>query len=206
MSITFGVAPSLLALYMGFPFSPRSPSTLQLRPDLHHAGALYLFPLSYRRAPRGWRGSTSATTLSPGIRVAGAQVFCRDADPAAAGTSGRHRSISARVSPGASLVGRHDLAAFGRALSGFLMVSTWRFWSGKEISFSRRHPFQILFLLSIVLFVILQIFPSCALRHAPFCTCFQESGRGRPIRGRAADAAKAGRHWISSRPHAKPTP
>ncbi len=23
---------------------------------------------------------------------------------------------------------------------GFLMVSTWRFWSGKEISFSRSHP------------------------------------------------------------------
>jgi CDP-diacylglycerol--serine O-phosphatidyltransferase len=38
--------------------------------------------------------------------------------------------------------------------SGFLMVSTWRFWSGKEISFSRSHPFQILLLVSIVLFLI----------------------------------------------------
>ena len=36
----------------------------------------------------------------------------------------------------------------------FLMVSTWRFWSGKEINFSRSHPFQILLLLAIVLFVI----------------------------------------------------
>jgi CDP-diacylglycerol--serine O-phosphatidyltransferase len=41
-------------------------------------------------------------------------------------------------------------------ISGFLMVSTWRFWSGKEISFSRRHPFQILLLISIVLFLIIK--------------------------------------------------
>jgi CDP-diacylglycerol--serine O-phosphatidyltransferase len=40
--------------------------------------------------------------------------------------------------------------------SGFLMVSTWRFWSGKEINLSRRHPFQILFLIAIVLFIILK--------------------------------------------------
>jgi len=28
------------------------------------------------------------------------------------------------------------------------------FWSGKELSLSRRHPFQVLFLVSIVLFII----------------------------------------------------
>ncbi len=27
-------------------------------------------------------------------------------------------------------------------LSAFLMVSTWRFWSGKEINLSRSHPFS----------------------------------------------------------------
>jgi CDP-diacylglycerol--serine O-phosphatidyltransferase len=41
-------------------------------------------------------------------------------------------------------------------LSGFLMVSTWRFWSGKEINFSRAHPFQLLFLLAIVLYVMIR--------------------------------------------------
>jgi len=40
--------------------------------------------------------------------------------------------------------------------SGFLMVSTWRFWSGKELSFSRRHPFQILLLIAIVLYFVLR--------------------------------------------------
>jgi len=41
-------------------------------------------------------------------------------------------------------------------LSGFLMVSTWRFWSGKEINLSRRHPFQLLGIVAAVLFVILR--------------------------------------------------
>ncbi|HEY1255132.1 MAG TPA: CDP-diacylglycerol--serine O-phosphatidyltransferase, partial [Terracidiphilus sp.] len=39
-------------------------------------------------------------------------------------------------------------------VSGFLMVSTWRFWSGKELSLNRRHPFQLLLLVAIVLFVV----------------------------------------------------
>jgi CDP-diacylglycerol--serine O-phosphatidyltransferase len=41
-------------------------------------------------------------------------------------------------------------------VSGFLMVSTWRFWSGKELSFSRRHPFQILLLIAVVLFLVIK--------------------------------------------------
>jgi CDP-diacylglycerol--serine O-phosphatidyltransferase len=42
------------------------------------------------------------------------------------------------------------------ALCGFLMVSTWRFWSGKEINFSRRHPFQVLVPVAIFLYVLLR--------------------------------------------------
>jgi CDP-diacylglycerol--serine O-phosphatidyltransferase len=36
------------------------------------------------------------------------------------------------------------------------MVSTWRFWSAKEINFSRRHPFQLLFLLAPILYVVIR--------------------------------------------------
>jgi CDP-diacylglycerol--serine O-phosphatidyltransferase len=36
------------------------------------------------------------------------------------------------------------------------MVSTWRFWSGKEINFARSHPFQLLFVLAIVFYVMLR--------------------------------------------------
>jgi CDP-diacylglycerol--serine O-phosphatidyltransferase len=31
-------------------------------------------------------------------------------------------------------------------LIGFLMVSTWRFWSGKEIRLDDRHPFRLVIL------------------------------------------------------------
>jgi hypothetical protein len=47
-------------------------------------------------------------------------------------------------------------------LLAFLMVSTWRFWSGKEINFSRRQPFQVLALLAVVVFVLVK-FSSGAL-------------------------------------------
>jgi CDP-diacylglycerol---serine O-phosphatidyltransferase len=38
-------------------------------------------------------------------------------------------------------------------LTGFLMVSTWRFWSAKEINLSQSHPFQMLFLVAIFMYV-----------------------------------------------------
>jgi CDP-diacylglycerol--serine O-phosphatidyltransferase len=36
------------------------------------------------------------------------------------------------------------------------MVSTWRFWSAKEINFSRRHPFQLLVLLALIAYIALR--------------------------------------------------
>jgi CDP-diacylglycerol--serine O-phosphatidyltransferase len=38
-------------------------------------------------------------------------------------------------------------------LCGFLMVSTWRFWSAKEINLSRQHPFQLLVLLAVIAYI-----------------------------------------------------
>jgi CDP-diacylglycerol---serine O-phosphatidyltransferase len=39
-------------------------------------------------------------------------------------------------------------------LIGFLMVSTWRFWSGKEINLTYRHPFQWMVLIGLVLYAL----------------------------------------------------
>jgi CDP-diacylglycerol--serine O-phosphatidyltransferase len=36
------------------------------------------------------------------------------------------------------------------------MVSTWRFWSAKEINLSRRHPFQLLVPLAVVAYVMIR--------------------------------------------------
>ncbi|MGC1363452.1 MAG: hypothetical protein WA826_19935, partial [Silvibacterium sp.] len=39
-------------------------------------------------------------------------------------------------------------------LVGFLMVSTWRFWSGKEINLANRHPFQWIVLIGLVIYLL----------------------------------------------------
>lgn len=41
------------------------------------------------------------------------------------------------------------------ALVGFLMVSNWRFWSGKELDFSRRRPGRLLVLLALLVSVVI---------------------------------------------------
>jgi hypothetical protein len=44
-------------------------------------------------------------------------------------------------------------------------VSTWRFWSGKEINFSRRHPFRLIVLLGLMFYALVNfssyILPIC---------------------------------------------
>jgi CDP-diacylglycerol--serine O-phosphatidyltransferase len=39
-------------------------------------------------------------------------------------------------------------------LAGLLMVSTWRFWSGKEINLSGRHPFRLIILLGFLIYAL----------------------------------------------------
>ena len=84
------------------------------------------------------------------------------------------------------------------------MVSTWRFWSGKEINFSRSHPFQILLLLAIMLFRDHPLLAGGAVRGGSASTCFPASGRGRHIPGRGGGAG--GPHWLPNRPTPDPMP
>ena len=46
--------------------------------------------------------------------------------------------------------------------TGFLMVSSWRFWSGKEIDGSGRHPFQLVVLLALGIAIVV-VFSQVAL-------------------------------------------
>jgi CDP-diacylglycerol--serine O-phosphatidyltransferase len=36
------------------------------------------------------------------------------------------------------------------------MVSTWRFWSAKEINLSRSHPFRLLLVLALIAYIVLR--------------------------------------------------
>ena len=152
-AITFGVAPSLLALIWGFHFLPDSINP-QLLEHLHQAGAFICFLFLIGGVSRLARFNIShdAQPRNPGRP--GRKYFVGMPIPAAAGflASTVHVCYGYPVLswwiaiPWLLLVG----------LSGFLMVSTWRFWSGKEINLSRSHPFQILFVLSIVVYVVVR--------------------------------------------------
>jgi CDP-diacylglycerol--serine O-phosphatidyltransferase len=151
--ITFGVAPSLLAYIWGFRFLPESVNT-QLRHDLLHAGAFICFLVLIGGASRLARFNIShdAQPRNPGRP--GRKYFVGMPIPAAAGLIASTVHFFSAYPNQAWWVAVFWLVIVG--VCAFLMVSTWRFWSGKEINFSRTHPFQILLLLAVILFVVLR--------------------------------------------------
>jgi CDP-diacylglycerol--serine O-phosphatidyltransferase len=151
-AITFGVAPSLLALIWGFHFLPDTINP-QLHLHLQQAGAFicFLFLMGGVSRLARFNISTDAQPRNPGRP--GRKYFVGMPIPAAAGLVAAtvHFFYGIPIEESWWWVAIPWLALVG--LSGFLMVSTWRFWSAKEINFSRAHPFQLLFVLSIVLYV-----------------------------------------------------
>jgi len=150
-AITFGVAPSLLALIWGFHFLSETMDS-RLHENLVHAGAFICF----------WY-------LIGGVSRLARFNISHDAQPRNPGRPDRKYFVGMPIPAAAGLMaatvhffGGYPVAAWWVAIlwvlmvgtSGFLMVSTWRFWSAKEISLSRRHPFQVLFLVAIFLYLI----------------------------------------------------
>ncbi len=152
-AITFGVAPSLLALIWGFHFLPDTINA-ELLLHLHQAGAFICFLF-----------------LLAGVSRLARFNISHDAQPQNPGRPGRKYFVGMPIPAGAGFLAATVHLCYGIpipkwwialpllilvALCGFLMVSTWRFWSGKEINFSRSHPFQMLVLVAIVLYVLLR--------------------------------------------------
>ncbi len=152
-AITFGVAPALLALIWGFHFLPDSINP-QLRLDLQHAGAFICFLFLIGGVSRLARFNISQDAQPQNPGRPGRKYFVGMPIPAAAGFLASTVHLCWGIPVPAWWIASLWLILVG--LSGFLMVSTWRFWSGKEINFSRSHPFQILFVLSIVVYVVVR--------------------------------------------------
>jgi CDP-diacylglycerol--serine O-phosphatidyltransferase len=152
-AITFGVAPSLLAMIWGFHFLPDSINP-QLRQNLLYAGAFicFLFLIGGVSRLARFNISTDAQPRNPGRP--GRKYFVGMPIPAAAGLLAASVHLCYGYPNEAWWIALVWLAIVGT--SGFLMVSTWRFWSGKELSLSKSHPSQILFFIAIVLFIILR--------------------------------------------------
>jgi len=150
-AITFGVAPSLLALIWGFHFLPDSINP-QLHEHLHQAGAFICFLYLIGGVSRLARFNIShdAQPRNPGRPDR--KYFVGMPIPAAAGLLAATVHLTSGYPVEAWWIALIWLILVG--LSGFLMVSTWRFWSGKELSLSRSHPSRVLLFLAIALYII----------------------------------------------------
>jgi CDP-diacylglycerol--serine O-phosphatidyltransferase len=165
-AITFGVAPSLLALIWGFHFLPDSINP-QWHENIFHAGAFICFLFLIGGVSRLARFNIShdAQPRNPGRPDR--KYFVGMPIPAAAGLIAACVHFEYGIPIEAWWVALIWLAIVGT--SGFLMVSTWRFWSGKELSLSRSHPYQVIFLILIALFFIFKfsqvVIFACALAY-----------------------------------------
>jgi CDP-diacylglycerol---serine O-phosphatidyltransferase len=158
-AVTFGVAPCLLAWIWGFHSLPEA-----MNPDLRRAllqvGSFvcFLFLLCGASRLARFNSAHNAQPRNPGRLDR--KYFVGMPIPAAAGM------IAATV----HCCYGYPIPNWGLAvlwiglvgLLGFLMVSTWRFWSGKEINLARTQPFQLLMVLAIGVFVLIK-FSSGAL-------------------------------------------
>ncbi len=151
--ISFGVAPSLLAYVWGFHFLPDSINP-QLRQHLVQAGGFisFLFLLSGASRLARFNISHDAQPRNPGRPDR--KYFVGMPIPAAAGLLAATVHFNFAYPVEAWWVAVLWLVLVG--LSAYLMVSTWRFWSAKEINLSRRHPFQLLVPLAVVAYVMIR--------------------------------------------------
>jgi len=151
--VTFGIAPSLLAFIWGFHFLPDSMNP-GLRMHLIQAGIFFCFLFLLGGASRLARFNIS-----------------RDAQPRNPGRPDRKYFVGMPIPAAAWLLAASVHLCYGIpnvywyiavpwlilvGLTAFLMVSTWRFWSAKEINFSRRHPFQLLVLLALFAYPVIR--------------------------------------------------
>jgi CDP-diacylglycerol--serine O-phosphatidyltransferase len=158
-AVTFGVAPSLLAWVWGFHSLPETAN-----PELHRAltqiGAFvcFLFLLCGTSRLARFNISSDPKPRNPGRHDR--KYFVGMPIPAAAGMVAATVHCCYGIPIPYWWLALLWIGLVG--LLGFLMVSTWRFWSGKEINLSRTQPFQLLALLAIILFVLIR-FSSGAL-------------------------------------------
>jgi CDP-diacylglycerol--serine O-phosphatidyltransferase len=145
--ITFGVAPSLLAYIWGFRMLPLSVHP-DLRDNVLHAGVFVCFLFLICGASRLARFNISINPQPRNPGRPGQKFFVGMPIPAGAGVIAAviHCFDGSPIyNPVTALVWL-TLILF----TAFLMVSSWRFWSAKEITSGGRHPFQVFALIALI--------------------------------------------------------
>jgi CDP-diacylglycerol---serine O-phosphatidyltransferase len=152
-AITFGVAPAMLAWTWGFHLMPPILLTQgQWHIKLTQIGAIasFLFLIAGASRLARFNITTNAQPSNPGRP--GKKYFVGMPIPAGAGV------IAAVVhfAEGDPLVSSYTALAWSAMVTtvGYLMVSTWRFYSGKDIDFRSRHPFRLIVILALLVAVV----------------------------------------------------
>lgn len=147
--ITFGVAPSLLAFTWGFHTLPIAMDH-HLRQTIVDWGAFVCFLFLLCGAGRLARFNISVNPLPSNPGRPGRKYFVGMPIPAAAGViAAVVHFFSGTPVPNWRVAIMWMLLVF---LVGLLMVSNWRFWSGKEINLSNRHPFQTIIVIGLAIY------------------------------------------------------
>ena len=149
--ITFGVAPSLLAYIWGFRMLPLLDHAM-LRERILHIGVFVCFLFLICGASRLARFNVTINPQPRNPGRPGRKYFVGMPIPAGAGVL----AAVVHFFRGSPIVdARMSILWLGLiAGTGFLMVSSWRFWSGKEINLGDRHPVRQLLMLAIVVAVL----------------------------------------------------
>ena len=143
--ITFGVAPSILAFLWGVQYTSEPMGETELRAKLVRLGGLICFLFLAASASRLARFNIQ-----------------KDPKPSNPGRPGRKYFVGMPTPAGAGLIAAVVHFAAGEPLqewwativwvslvfaTGYLEVSTWRFYSFKDIDLQRQHPFVFFILL-----------------------------------------------------------
>jgi CDP-diacylglycerol--serine O-phosphatidyltransferase len=147
--ITFGVAPALLAWMWGFHLLPVARIVPELHLKITQLGSIACFTFLIAGASRLARFNIAKNPQPSNPGRPGKKYFVGMPIPAGAGV------IAAVV----HYSGGEPLTLWVTAMSwvmmvvvvGYLMVSTWRFYSFKDINFRSRHPFRLIVLIAILI-------------------------------------------------------
>jgi len=145
--ITFGVAPALLAWMWGFHLLPFTVMSA-LRLKVIQVGTIACFAFLVAGASRLARFNITSNPQPSNPGRPGKKYFVGMPIPAGAGV------LAAVV----HFLGGEPLVSWQTSVSwllmvivvGYLMVSTWRFYSFKDIDFRSRRPFRLIVILAVI--------------------------------------------------------
>lgn len=143
--VTFGVAPAVLAWMWGFHNLPDWSISAEAHTRVVHTGAICAFLFLIAGASRLARFNIQAHPRPSNPGRPGRKYFVGMPIPAGAGVIAAtvHFSLGEPIEwwPMAAIWGALLIA------EAYLMVSTWRFYSFKDIDFRSRHPFWVVIFL-----------------------------------------------------------